>query len=84
MKAREDFCAASGLKVNLDKSRAMYSSNIPSCWRENFTSISSIRFASDLDKYLDFPLTQGRACKATFAELLSKIQNRLASWKGNS
>ena len=81
MDALQAFCTASGLKINVDKSRAMCSRNITCTRRENFTGISSIRFATNLGKYLGFPLISGRVSKATFSELLERVQNRLASWK---
>ena len=55
----EDFCRASSLQVNFDKSRALCSKNVSQHRRENFTSISSIRFTMNLDKYLSNPLIQG-------------------------
>ena len=82
LQALKDFCKAFGLKVNLEKSRVMCSKNISSRRWENFTSISSIRFANDLGKYLGFPLFQDRVSRSTFSDLLGKIQTRLTSWKG--
>ena len=78
----DDFCMASGLRVNFKKSRALSSKNVSRRRKENFTGISSIRFTTDLDKYLGVPLVQGRVKKSIFFEVLEKIQRRLASWKG--
>ena len=78
----DDFCKASGLRVNFDKSRALCSKNVSRRRRDNFTNISSIRFTTDLGKYLGVPLVQGKVTKSTFYGLLEKINRRLASWKG--
>ena len=82
IEALQRFCDALGLKVNFDKSRAMCSKNILRRRRDHFTNISFIRFASSLGKYLEFPLIQGRVSKVHFADLMEKIKNQLASWKG--
>jgi len=50
------FSNASGLKTNLSKSRAFYSSGIPQQKISNLTSISGIRCTTSLDKYLGFPI----------------------------
>ena len=75
------FCAAFGLKMNIKKSRGMCSRIATRRRRDNFTSISAIRFTSSLGKYLGFPLIQGRVSKSIFAKLMDKINNHLASWK---
>ena len=77
-----DFCAASGLKVNFDKSRAMCSKVVTRHQRENFSGISAVRFSTNLGKYLGVPLIHGRVTRATFYDALEKIQRRLALWKG--
>ncbi|XP_015946532.1 uncharacterized protein LOC107471560 [Arachis duranensis] len=46
------FCKASGMKVNLEKSKAFCSKNVTARRRDIFTSVSSIRFALDLGRYL--------------------------------
>ena len=61
----QDFCNASGLKVNLFKSRAMCYANVSRQRKELFNSISSIRFAADLGKYLGFPLVSKRLSAGT-------------------
>ena len=76
------FCRASGLKVNVVKSRAMCSPFVSRQRRDLFTSISSIRFASDLGKYMGFPLLISRPKKNDFSFIVDKLRHRLASWKG--
>ncbi|KAL4328990.1 hypothetical protein AHAS_Ahas13G0255300 [Arachis hypogaea] len=76
------FCRASGMKVNFDKSRAICSMNVSRQRKDLFTGISSIRFANSLGKYLGVPLKHGRVIKADFNDVVDKLPNRLASWKG--
>nr|XP_029151634.1 uncharacterized protein LOC114925975 [Arachis hypogaea] len=74
---------ASGMKVNFDKSRAICSMNVSRQRKDLFTGISSIRFANSLGKYLGVPLKHGRVTKADFNDVVDKLTNRLASWKGH-
>ncbi|XP_020999589.1 uncharacterized protein LOC110281570 [Arachis duranensis] len=76
------FCRASGMKVNFNKSRAICSMNVSRQRKDLFTGISSIRFANSLGKYLGVPLKHGRVTKAGFNDVVDKLTNRLASWKG--
>ena len=60
MDALKPFCVCIRFEINVDR-------NITRIRRENFTGISSIRFATNLGKYLGFPLISGRISKATFS-----------------
>jgi len=77
----EYFSQASGLKINLAKSRAFYSSGIPRSKINCLTATSNIRSTTSLDKYLGFPILKGRATKSDFNFIIEKMQTRLASWK---
>ena len=75
------FSKASGLKINLHKSRAFYSSGTPRDKIITVTSIFGIRCTTSLDKYLGFPILKGRPKKSDFLFIIEKMQKRLASWK---
>lgn len=77
----DKFSKASGLKVNIAKSRAFYSLGVPRSTIEHLTSISQIRSIVALDKYLGFPLLKGRVKKSDFEFIIEKLRSRLASWK---
>jgi len=77
----EKFSRASGLKINISKSRAYYSSGIPQGKITNLTSISGIQSTTSLGKYLGFPMLKGRPKKSDFNFIIEKMQTRLASWK---
>jgi len=66
------FNLVSGLKINLSKSRAFYSSG---------TSITSIKSTTSFEKYLGFPILKGRAERNDFLFIIEKMQSILASWK---
>jgi len=77
----DKFSQASGLKINLSKSRAFYSSGVPHQKINNLTSISGICNTTSLDKYLGFPILKGRLKRSDFHFIIEKMQTRLASWK---
>jgi hypothetical protein len=47
----------------------------------NDASITCIRSTASLDKYLGFPILNGRAKRSDFLFIIEKMQSRLASWK---
>lgn len=75
------FGQASGLKVNVSKSRAFFSSGLPPSKARKCTEITQIREAKSLDKYLGFPLIHRRSSKKDFEFIIEKMNTRLASWK---
>jgi len=77
----DGFIKASSLKINLSKSRALFSSGIPPAKIHKLTTISGIRSTTSLDKYLGFPILKGRPKRSDFLFIIEKIQNRLATWK---
>ena len=76
-----DFCNASGLKVNTDKSRMICSKNVLRRIKHDISQLSHIKFASSLGKYLRFPLIQGRVKRPDFNFIIDRIQSRLVDWK---
>jgi len=75
----DHFSRASGLKLNLSKSRAFYSSGIPQAKIVKLTSIFGIRSTTSLDKYLGFPILKRRVKRNYFYFIIVKMQSRLAS-----
>nr|KYP72644.1 Putative ribonuclease H protein At1g65750 family [Cajanus cajan] len=72
----EKFCTTSGLKVNIQKSKALASRGVPTRRKNKITSITHINFTNELGKYLGFQMVQGRVSNRTFAEVMSKVQQR--------
>ena len=54
------FCAASGQKINQDKSRIMFSSNMPDSEMQHISELIGIPAMDDLGMYLGCPLYQGK------------------------
>lgn len=75
------FCKASGLKVNLQKSRFMTSNNISHVKIQKFASISLFQHTRQIGNYLGFPMLQGRTRNRDFNFILERINSRLAGWK---
>jgi len=76
-----DFCNASRLKVNIDKSRVIYSRNVLRRIKHDISELSPIKFASSLGKYLRFPLIQGILNRPDFNFIIDRIQSGLVDWK---
>lgn len=66
------------MKVNPQKSRALYSSGVK---RTKINKLTSIRSCTSLEKYLGFPMLKGRVKKTDFNFILDKLQGRLSAWK---
>ena len=72
---------ASRLKINLSKSRDLYSTSTPQRKINSVTTISGIQSTITLDKYLGFPILKGRPKWSDFHFIIEKMQSMLASWK---
>ena len=80
-KVLNDFCAVSGLKVNLAKSIVMASKCVPHLKCDKFSSICQMSFIRNISKYLGFPLLSGRIRKEDFHYVLDSLQKKLSGWK---
>lgn len=77
-----DLCLASGLKVNIAKSRASALVNVSRAKKERILGVTSIPFTASLDKYTGFPIFRGRQKREHFDFILDRISKKLASWNG--
>jgi len=55
----QNFCLASRLKINIQKSKFMTSSNVPRPKKNKFESLLQYNHTSQLGKYLGFPMLSG-------------------------
>lgn len=78
----ERFCIASGQKVNLEKSKIFFSSNVSHDLGKLISDESGIQSTQELGKYLGMPILQKRINKETFGDVLEKVSSRLSGWKG--
>lgn len=82
MDSINDFCIASGLKVNFDKSKAMCSAKVPRQRQQILSNRTSITFVSNLGTYLGFPLVNGHVNHNHYNMVVERIQQRMVYWKG--
>lgn len=69
----KNFAQASGLCVNFSKSRAFFSNSVPRSKKEKISAITRIRGMTSFDKYIGFPMLQGRVTTADFEFIVEKI-----------
>lgn len=78
-----EFANASGLVMNLSKSKLFVSPNVPRQTMNLLSSLCGIPLTDDLGIYFGVPIIQKRASKDHYARLIDKVRNRLSSWKRN-
>ncbi|CAL9024686.1 unnamed protein product, partial [Prunus brigantina] len=83
-KCLDDFCSLSGQKVSFGKSVICVSPNTSSDLAQAIATICGSPLTSCLGKYLGVPLIHTRVTKATYQEIIDKVQRRLSSWKSHT
>ncbi|MED6119945.1 hypothetical protein PIB30_016324 [Stylosanthes scabra] len=76
--AREIFMKASGLKVNLLKSKAKCSKNVYRWKREFLAGVSAIPLTQNLGRYLGVTIGNDRAARKTVQDVFDKIWKKLS------
>ncbi|KAL6216407.1 hypothetical protein ACLB2K_009630 [Fragaria x ananassa] len=80
-KVLSKFAAASGQKINLDKSSLYFSKNTSTATRTNLFNILGIKHKSTIGKYLEINNIVFWNDPSNTKDLLLKISNRLGGWK---
>ena len=75
------FCAASGSKVNVDKSKIYFSANTHLDIRDAICNNLAMESTDDFGKYLGVPTINGRTSKREYQYLVDRINGKLAGWK---
>ena len=75
------FCEALGQRVNLTKSKILFSKNMNETVMNDICRVGDIQRTLDFGTYLGFPTWQGRTSKASFVYLLDRVKARFAGWK---
>nr|KYP58073.1 Retrovirus-related Pol polyprotein LINE-1 [Cajanus cajan] len=78
----EDFCRASGLKINQQKSKFVCSKKIINSRLEELENLLGIKKSNSVGKYLGHILISGKATNKDFEHVINKVRSRIASWKG--
>lgn len=77
----QEFCGFSGMKVNVEKSRAYASKGVSTARRNKTQGITQINF-TNLGKYLGFRMVEECPKREDFVDIVDRIDSKLASWKG--
>jgi hypothetical protein len=77
----EDFCSHSGQKVNLSKSKVLFSPNVAPDVAARLSGILGVSSTQDIGKYLSFPLRSNGRNSRDFNFIVEKVQAKLTSWK---
>ena len=80
----DDFCAASGEKVNNLNSRVFLSKNVNHTCVTEISNFMGFTPCADLGKYLGVPLHHQRVTRSTHDYILGKMDKRLSAWKANA
>lgn len=80
----DTFCELSGQKVNLSKSKVLFSENVNSDTQETLSKILGISHTHNFGKYRGFPFKFGSSSSShDFDYILDKVQVKLQGWKAN-
>ncbi|GLT67726.1 hypothetical protein SLA2020_400130 [Shorea laevis] len=77
------FCSFSGQKVNVHKSKILFSPNTDRQSIESICSITRMAATNDLERYLGVPIHCRRGTRNTYRNVVKKVQDRLSLWKAN-
>lgn len=77
----DNFCRASGLKVNEAKSIFLAYMGMSPQKKSSISGIAGIQFTSDIGKYLGYTIFQRRVTKDDFNFIFDRINCRLEDWK---
>ena len=75
------FCAESGQKISLEKSRIYFSPNVSESLKEEVCDKLGIRVTYDIGKNLGFPLRHRGAAHNPYKVIVEKVMSKLAGWK---
>ena len=78
----DNLCNLTGQKVNLIKSKILFSPNVACRRRRSICRRLGIAATTNLGNYLGFPIHQGRTSSA-YNFVVNKIQSKLAEWRAN-
>ncbi|KAL8151672.1 LOW QUALITY PROTEIN: hypothetical protein V2J09_021480 [Rumex salicifolius] len=78
------FCEATGQKISNTKLKLFVSNNVGADLVGRLEQMSGISATTDLGRYLGMSILHKRVTKATYKNLLTKINAKLAGWKGHT
>lgn len=75
------FASDSGQKVSINKTKVLFSNNIPQHRQVRISQIMGYTRTTDLGRYLGMPLIKGKATLKTYEDIIQKVDKRLNGWK---
>ncbi|XP_074277008.1 uncharacterized protein LOC141600665 [Silene latifolia] len=78
----DDYCDASGQKLNLDKSGILFSPSTTLTKVQEIISVLRLRSTNGIGKYLGIPAEFQESKKGIFYYLLDYVTTRISSWNG--
>jgi hypothetical protein len=81
MKTLHTYQKSSGQVVNLDKSEASFSRNVPEEDKDMICNMMSVKTVMSHTKYLGLPLVFGRSKKEIFSFIVDRVWKKLKGWK---
>ena len=75
------FCTSSGKKVNVDKTRILFSNNLHWNIRDDIVHKLDFLRMTYFGKYLGVPLHHDRVSKQNHQFIIDKVNQRLSNWK---
>lgn len=80
----QDFCTSSGQRVNKEKTRIFFSKNASPSIISDIGSSLGFKVTKNLGRYLGTPLIHGRKSRSLYADLVSSVRGKLATWKART
>ena len=77
----DKFCTISGQNINYQKSGISFLPNASNIEVEQICSVIGMPKTEDLSKYLGVPTINGRVTRATYQEVIARVDSKLAGWK---
>lgn len=77
----DNFCNLAGQKVNLSKSKILFSLNVNRRTKRGICRSMEMVATSNLGKYLGFPIITHDRVGNAYNFIVNKIQNKLTGWK---
>lgn len=75
------FCEISGQKLNLSKSRVLFSRNCSQEMINQCSTMLNIKASTSFGKYLGFPMFSSRLENRDYQFIIDNIQTKLSGWK---
>nr|KYP69874.1 Retrovirus-related Pol polyprotein LINE-1 [Cajanus cajan] len=78
------FCASSGQKVSLEKTKIFFSKNVAHTVRDDISSGLGFQRTNNLGKYLGIPAHHSRVCRRDYQNVINCVNKRLSGWKAST